>query len=84
MYYAIEIRPSALREMKKLSPEVRKRLGRKIETLARNPRPAGHKKLKNARVVYRIRAGNYRIVYQIKDEERHIVVARVRHRREAY
>ncbi|PKL17749.1 MAG: hypothetical protein CVV49_09660 [Spirochaetae bacterium HGW-Spirochaetae-5] len=48
-----------------------------------NPRPVGYKKLQN-RNAYRVRAGNYKIIYEIKDRELFILVIRIRHRSDVY
>ena len=70
--------------MKRLSPEVRARVVPSILALATNPRPAGCRKLAGGKSDWRIRVGDYRVVYEIADEVRIVRVNRVRHRREVY
>jgi mRNA interferase RelE/StbE len=60
------------------------RLDRKILSLAGNPRPAGCKKLKVPKDLWRIRAGAWRVVYKIDDRAEVVTVTRVAHRREVY
>jgi mRNA interferase RelE/StbE len=57
---------------------------RAIDGLAVNPRPSGVKKLRGTRDLWRIRVGDYRVVYRVDDSERLVDVSHVRHRREAY
>jgi mRNA interferase RelE/StbE len=83
MAYQIEFRPSARREFKKLSPDIQKRLTPKIDALAKDPRPAGCTKL-TGMDAYRIRVGDYRIIYEIRDSQLVVLVIRVAHRREVY
>ena len=84
MAYAIELRPAARRDLKNLPPDVQKRIGRKIDSLADDPRPPGVEKLSGGEDDYRVRVGDYRILYKIQDEVLLIVIVRVKHRREAY
>ena len=84
MAYAVEFSPSAEREFRKLAREIQMRLRPRIDALADDPRPAGAKKLKGADDLWRIRAGDYRIVYQIRDRILLVLVVRVAHRREVY
>jgi len=84
MKYTIEIRASALREMKRFPKDVLKRIDACINSLADNPRPHGVKKLTDYRDRYRVRVGDYRIIYEIQDDVLLVVVVRVSHRREAY
>jgi mRNA interferase RelE/StbE len=67
-----------------MEEDVRKRLARKIEGLARNPRPFGVEKLKGMADLYRVRVGDYRILYQIQDEVRLVLIIQIGHRREIY
>jgi mRNA interferase RelE/StbE len=64
------------------SEDVQRRIVAKIETLSNNPRPDGCKKLHGD--IYRVRVGDYRIVYQVRDRELLVLVIRVGHRREVY
>ncbi|OGQ80088.1 MAG: plasmid stabilization protein [Deltaproteobacteria bacterium RIFOXYA12_FULL_58_15] len=82
--YRIEFRPAAFRDFEKLDKSIQRRLGRKIESLATNPRPSGVKKLAGEYALWRVRVGDYRIVYGIEDDCLVVLVIRVAHRREVY
>jgi mRNA interferase RelE/StbE len=83
--YKIEFRPAARRDLKDLSGDILGRVGRKISALAENPRPLGAEKLSGSEEdFYRIRIGNYRVLYRIEDRMLLIVIIKVRHRREVY
>lgn len=84
MAYAIELRPSVRRDLKTLPKEVLLRICRKIDSLSDNPRPHGVEKLAGSENSYRIRVGDYRVLYQIKDDLLLVLVVRVGHCREAY
>lgn len=82
--YNVEILPSVIRKdlVKIPKPDVRKIMDR-IKLLGQNPRPAWSKKL-SGREEYRVRQGNYRILYVIEDKIRVIQVTKVGHRRKIY
>ena len=82
--YRVEITPSAQRELSKLPKNVQKRVDERIQALAENPRPPGSKKLEGEDGFHRIRVGDYRIVYQIKDKVLLVLVIRIGNRREVY
>jgi len=82
--YTVEIAPAAERAMKKLSADILKRIIKALVKLEQEPRPPGVKKLSGEDELYRIRVGDYRIVYQIRDNELVVLVVRVAHRREVY
>ncbi len=83
--YSLEIRRSAVRELDKVEPRtLRRRLVARIQALAAEPRPAGVQKLAGSDAAYRIRQGEYRVVYEILETERRIVVVKIGHRREVY
>jgi mRNA interferase RelE/StbE len=82
--YTIEFRPAAYRDLRDLPLEVIRRISRRIDALASNPRPPEAEKLAGCEGLYRVRVGNYRILYEIRDEVLLVIVIRVRHRREAY
>ena len=85
MAYAIEITRPALRQMKKLDPSIRERLSKRIERLAETPLPPGAVQLKaSSPPLYRIREGDYRIIYRIEQERLTILVVRIGHRSEVY
>ncbi|MBG1267126.1 type II toxin-antitoxin system RelE family toxin [Nostoc sp. WHI] len=84
MTYQIEISNRAVKQLKKLSADIRDRVNEKILELADNPRPSGVVKLENTDNKYRIRIGNYRILYEIQDDVLIVKVVRVGHRRDVY
>jgi mRNA interferase RelE/StbE len=84
MAYTVEFRPAARREFLRLTPEVQARIKPEIEALADTPRPLGCQKLGGSENLWRIRVGDYRIVYQVHDRVLLVVVVRIAHRREAY
>ena len=81
--YKIKIKPSAVKELKKIQKNILQKLSKKILELSDNPRPVGCKKLSNHEK-YRIRQGAYRIVYSIQDNELVIYVVKIAHRKEVY
>ncbi len=80
----IEFRPAALRGLKALSADVRRRIKPKIDALADNPRPPGVEKLSGHERRYRMRVGDYRIIYSIEDQVLLVLIIRLGHRREVY
>ena len=81
--YKIEIKKSAVKELNKLPDNDLKKIIRKIQNLADTPRPSDCKKL-TGEEKYRIRSGNYRILYLIEDDILTIYVIKIGHRREVY
>ncbi len=81
--YKIVIKKSAAKEIEKIEKKDRIRIVEKIRTLAQDPHPAGSKKL-SGQEKYRIRQGNYRILYQVIDTKLVINVVKVGHRRDVY
>ena len=82
--YAVTFSRSARKELEKFPAQLVERIFPKIESLALQPRPAGCKKLKGAQNHWRIRIGDYRVVYSVNDSSRTVDVTAVRHRSEAY
>ena len=82
--HKILVDPRAAKQLAAVSSTYRKRLVVKIEALQVDPRPDGCKKLQGTSDLYRIRVGDYRIVYQIHDKELLILIIRVGHRSEVY
>ena len=82
--YAVELKPSARKELESLPDTVLTRVIRKIESLARDPRPGGCKKLKGYNDLWRVRIGDWRVVYIINDATRLVSVTRIAHRSKVY
>lgn len=82
--YRVVVERSAEKDLKRLSSEIRARTANAILALAKNPRPSGSRKLTGTESDWRIRVGDYRIVYEIADEIRIVRINRVRHRRDVY
>ncbi len=82
--YEIKFATSAAKEFRSLSTELRYRIGAAIDGLSQNPHPPGVRKLVGHERLYRIRVGQYRVVYEINDKEQLVRITRVRHRREVY
>ena len=84
MSYKVEILKGALKQLKKLSPELRERIQLKIDNLAIEPRPNGVLWLKAKDESYRIRVGDYRVIYDIYDDVLLVSVVEVDHRNKIY
>lgn len=83
--YEVRIKPSAGKELSRLgTKQDRQRLVAAINSLAPNPRPVGSEKLVGSDNLYRVRVGDYRVVYEIWDGELVVVVVKVGHRRDIY
>lgn len=83
MTYHVEIEASALKALERIERGDQRRIVDKIRSLAENPRPDGAVKLTGADG-WRVRVGNYRVVYVIEDAVLVVTVTRVAHRREVY
>ncbi len=84
MSYQVFIKPAAQRQLKKLTLNIQKDLIALIESLSEEPRPSGCKKLKQRQNQYRMRLGDYRIIYSIEDVTVIVRVIKVGHRRNVY
>lgn len=82
--YRIELRPAARRSIAALPREAQVRIASAIDSLATGPRPPGVTKLRGPEGFYRVRVGDYRIVYAIDDDVLLVLVVAVGHRREVY
>ncbi len=82
--YRVALTASAEKELKRLSGQLNARIVPRLENLASNPRPPGCKKLKGGDNEWRIRVGDYRVVYAIDDAKLLVEVTRIRHRSEVY
>ena len=81
--YSISIKPSALKELGDIQKKIAQQIAKKIGGLAENPRPMGSQKL-SGQERYRLRQGDYRIVYGIDDSNKTVDVVKIAHRREVY
>jgi mRNA interferase RelE/StbE len=82
--YSIAFVRSARKEIERLDEPLVSRIFQNIEDLAGNPRPAGCRKLIGREDLWRLRVGDYRVVYTIDDSAKIIDIIAVRHRREVY
>lgn len=82
--YEVLLERTAERDLRRLDVQQFQRIIREIRALAENPRPPGCHKIAGSERDWRIRIGDYRVIYEVDDKARTIKVMRVRHRREAY
>lgn len=82
--YHVSLARSAVKTLRKLPQDVRRRVVRAIEPLQSDPRPHGAKKLTGTEDLYRLRCGDYRIIYQIDDRNVTLLVVRIGHRGDVY
>jgi len=82
--YQIEWKPSAVRELKKLDRQVVPRIVDAVEALSSIPFPQGVKKLQGSEATYRIRVGDYRVIYEVYSRRLVVEITRVRHRKDVY
>lgn len=82
--YRIEVTPRARKDLKALPKRERQRVAEQIEALKADPRQTGCKQLKGREDFYRIRVGDYRVIYQIEDEILLILIVRIGDREEIY
>ena len=82
--YSLEFRPSALKALRHIVPRDRVRISNAIQSLAENPYPPGCKKLGGEDEFWRIRVGNYRVIYTVIRERLVVTVVKIGHRREVY
>ncbi len=84
MAYTIQFKPAALRQLEKLPRDIQKRIAVKIEGLQNDPSPARCKKLAGEPNTWRLRVGDYRVIYQIHQSVLLVLVLTIGHRREVY
>ena len=82
--YELRFRPAALRQLRKLDTQIARRIKGATELLRIEPRPPGVKALTGQHGWLRIRVGDYRIVYEVRDSELAVLVIRIGHRSEVY
>jgi mRNA interferase RelE/StbE len=84
MTYSVELAPAAARQLHKLDLSARRQVQGAIELLSHEPRPSGAKRLVGGVGEWRVRTGDYRVVYEIHDQVLLVLVVAVGHRREIY
>lgn len=84
MPYGIEYTPNAIRQLDRINKADRKRIIAKIDALAENPFPKSGAKLTGHKELYRIRVGDYRVVYTVDQRIVCVIIAEVGHRKEIY
>jgi len=82
--FKIRFHKKVFKDLDNLPENEVERIAKQIETLKTNPFPPGFKKLSGKDGIYRIRQGNYRVVYSVDQEEKDIIVWAVRHRKDVY
>jgi mRNA interferase RelE/StbE len=82
--YRILWKRSASHDLRKINQQQIPQIIRIVEQLADNPFPLQHRKLRSTEKFYRIRVGDYRVIYQVDTDAREVIIYYVRHRREAY
>jgi mRNA interferase RelE/StbE len=84
MAYAVLLRPAAERDLAKLPSDIRSRVTQSLFSLEHNARPPGITKLTGSANLWRVRVGDYRILFEIDDPAQTVLVLRIVHRRDAY
>jgi mRNA interferase RelE/StbE len=84
MRYVLEFTTSAIREFRCLDKQLQRRITEKVTALCEDPFPPGSKKLQAQPDHFRIRVGDYRVIYRIDGKRVVIVIVRIGHRREVY
>ncbi|MFQ5863455.1 MAG: type II toxin-antitoxin system RelE/ParE family toxin [Candidatus Brocadiales bacterium] len=82
--YKVLLRPAAVRDLDRLELKMRSRVVKALRSLEESPRPWGAKKLVGGEAQWRLRVGNYRILYEVLEDTNTVRIFRVVHRREAY
>jgi mRNA interferase RelE/StbE len=82
--YTVRILPSAERDLASLDGSIQRRIAVRIDALAENPNSPGAKKLQGEKDIWRVRVGDYRVLYTIRNAELVVLVIKIGHRREVY
>ncbi len=82
--YNVDFKPSVHKDFRRLPKSVVERVMKRIEKLKDEPLPHGVEKLEGAERLYRIRVGDYRVVYEVDTQAKEMMILYVRHRREVY
>ncbi len=83
-FYRVEISKSAAKDLREIDRKWIPRIVTTIEALGSDPRPSACKKLVGSAHTYRLRIGDYRVVYDLHDDTLMVLVVRIRHRRDVY
>jgi len=83
-YYRIDVSKAVEREVQKIDKKSLDRILSKIKALTKDPFPLHTKKLKGSKSSYRIRVGDYRIIYEVDTVNKIVTIFHIRHRKEAY
>jgi len=84
MAYEVRLKPSAERALRKLPREIQRRVAKRLDSLADDPRPPGCEKLAGDDRLFRVRAGDYRVVYEVSDDDLIVLVVTIGHRSDVY
>ena len=84
MDYKINFKKSAIKDLKTIDKNICQSILSEIQKLSENPRPFGYKKLHNRDNYFRIRINNYRVIYQVQEQELIISVIKIGHRKDVY
>ena len=84
MSYRIEFSRSADRQLEALPLAVQRRITARVSTLSENPRPVGAKRLSGPQALYRLRIGDYRVIYEVQNDVLVVLVVKVGHRKDVY
>ena len=82
--YTVELKPKAKKFIKGQDKKVQQQIIERLESLSNDPRPNNCKLLHSNEKLYRIRSGDYRIIYKIDDEKKLVTIDWIRHRKDAY
>jgi mRNA interferase RelE/StbE len=82
--YQVDFTPKALKDLEALDRSIQRRVVEKVTALGEDPRPPGAKALQGSKGLYRVRVGDYRIIYTVEDGKLLVLVVSVGHRREVY
>ncbi len=82
--YEVVVPQSVVKQIARLPDQVRERVVTKLAELEESPRPSDCRKLETEESLYRLRVGDYRIIYTVDDTNKKVVISRVAHRREVY
>jgi len=82
--FSFSFKPSVQKDLRKLPKQIITKIFKEIEVLKSNPFPPGAGKLSGAEHLYRIRVGDYRIVYEVQVAAKHLLIHYIRHRKDVY